>query len=118
MANETHLIKTFSCPHCGGITTITQLAAEPLVTSGKIPEGTSLSAQKIVLPLLPLEKITGLTAMVLLIERDYCADCGTEYTIRVSTIEAPIQMGRQPPPGSGPFGGFNFKQPPPGMGRG
>ena len=118
MANETHLIKTFSCPHCGGITTITQVAAEALIASGKIADGNALSAHKIMIPILPIEKITGLTATVLLIERDYCAECGTEYTVRATTIEAPIQMGRpgMGPPG-GPFGGFNFKGPP-GGGRG
>ncbi len=116
---EQHIIKTFACPHCGSIETVTQIAMEPLIESGKIAKGTPVSAQKIMVPLLPVEKITGLTATVLVIERDYCAECGTEYTIRVSTVEAPIQM--KPPGGQNPFGGQGFRYPggmPPGIGRG
>lgn len=71
----------------------------------KIPEGTFVSLEKVITPLVEPHKITGLTVPALIVHYDVCAACGTRYCTRVEKQNIPIQFqpipGRQPPGGQG-----------------
>jgi len=117
---EQNLIKSYNCPYCeaqGTISdeTLTQIAAQPLVEAGKLDKDAPLSAHKIGIPIQDPTRTGGLTVTVLLIEQDYCATCGLEYTVRASTMEAPVTMQQVPPPGYPPQRPFGM---PPGSGMG
>ena len=97
---EPKVLKTFACPKCGSIDTVTTMACAPLVEAGKMPKGTPVSLQKETIPLLePTTQIA--TVPVMTVHTDVCADCGHRYVTRVETMDAPITFMK---PGGKPFG--------------
>jgi len=97
---EAKLLKSFSCPNCGESKTVTEEACDKLIEEGRLPVGTPSSLRKAITPLISPQTAT-LTVPVIIVHYDICSKCGVEYSPRVETMDAPIQMapikGNTPP---------------------
>lgn len=83
---EPKIIFEFNCPNPQCVATrpdiknktVTEVACEPLRESGKIDEGQHISMTKVAVPLIDMTRVTGLTIPIMFVEKDVCAECGTE----------------------------------------
>lgn len=100
---ENYRIDFDCCPNCGATDTVCRLACEG---ERGIPEGTFVSMEKVVTPIVVPQKVPGLTMPALICHLDICAKCGTRYCTRVERQNIPITFqqapGRQPPFYGGP----------------
>jgi hypothetical protein len=111
---ESRFPMTFDkCPYCGCTETIARLAWQEEAEKGSVDKDTFIASQIIKVPLIDLKKFTGVTARILLIYIDWCADpqCGRGYCVKAEIVSGPVQLmpfGKPPPGGPGALGGLKL----------
>ncbi len=101
-----------TCPICNGTKTIANLAYDEEIASGnkKIPIDTfkGMSVQPV---LLVAPESAGLSIPALIVFKDICASCGTEWCTRIEKQNLPV-TGIMRPPGNtrSPMGNFPFNK--------
>ncbi len=94
------------CPYYGSTETITQLAWAEEAEKGRVNKDTSVAAEHIQTPLIDPKKPIGISAGILMLHIDWCAntECGRRRLTKAEVGAAPVSMG--PPPRQGSSGGF------------
>lgn len=97
-------IKTFKCPNCGSIETVSQLAIKEskLVEKGLLKADVPSALRRNIIPLVEASRVA-LTVPAVATHFDVCADCGTEYCTRAEVAELPIQYVQPGQPQGIPF---------------
>lgn len=94
------------CPNCGCTDTITQLAWDEEAEKGRVNKDTPVAAEHLQAPLIDPKKTIGITAGILILSVDWCADCGTRYCTKAEIGTGQIGMGPAPGQRGGPSGGL------------
>ena len=99
------------CPNCGSEETVTKVAGDEEAEKGRLKKDTTVAALQMQNPLMDPKKtplLIGGKTGILLIQADYCAECGTLYCKNAQLVEG--MLGQGPPPGHP--GGMGYPPPP------
>ena len=97
MAEKERLIKTFKCTNCGSNRRVVREVADEEVAKGKFGEDLPVGSHQNLIAIFDPRKPC-ISCPVLMVIRDICAECGTEYVCEVRrTIGQPQAMM---PPGA------------------
>ena len=104
MAKSRFPIVFEKCPHCGCEETITQLAWAEEAEKGRVNKDTIVAAEHLNIPLIDPKKPPILSAGILLLHVDWCAnpECGMRRLTKAEVVTGQIGMG--PGPGQQPRG--------------
>lgn len=94
------------CPYCGCTDTLTKLAWEEEAEKGRVNKDTPVAAEHIQVPLIDPKKTIGITAGILLLHVDWCAnpECGRRRLISAEVVTGQVGMGPAPGRNTGPSG--------------
>jgi len=107
MAESRFPIVFEKCPYCGRIETVTKLAWDEEAEKGRVNKDTPVAAEHIQTPLIDPKKTTGISAGILSLHIDWCANpkCGRRRLTRAEVITGRVGMGPAPGQAQG-SGGF------------
>ncbi len=110
MAESRFPIVFEKCPHCGSTETVTKLAWDEEAEKGRVNLDTPVAAEHIQTPLIDPKKPVGVSAGILVLHIDWCAnpECGGRRLTKAEVLQGAVGMGPAPGqkggPGAGPSG--------------
>lgn len=106
MAEQSRFPLVFEkCPNCGCTETVTRLAWDEEAAKGKVNKDTPVAAEHLQIPLLDPKKAIGISAGILLLHVDWCAntECGMRRCVKAEVVTGAVGMGpasgQKPGPG-------------------